>query len=128
MTSSESSCSVCGEPLEEHTRAICNACGLPYHLNQRADIEGKDCGQVWISEEHLGLEFACNTCLNPVDESAQGGLDDVLDAGEAATVAKMSEGELTQAAVAGQIRHRRTSSGIYLFERGDVLDFAQGRR
>ncbi|MEO9256626.1 MAG: hypothetical protein ABI305_13885 [Tepidiformaceae bacterium] len=101
---------------------------MPYHLNQRADIEGKDCGQVWISEEHLGLEFACDTCLNAPDETTQAGLDDVLDIGEAAVVAGMSESELTEAAVGGSVRHRRTSSGTYLFERGDVLDFAQGRR
>lgn len=128
MTSTEDLCSVCGGLLEDHTRAICNACGLPYHLNQRADIEGKDCGQVWISEEHLGLEFACDTCLNLPDEMAQAGLDDVLDIGEAAAVAGMSEDELTEAAVGGRIRHRRTSSGIYLFERGDVLNFARGRQ
>jgi hypothetical protein len=128
MTSSKTSCSVCGEPLEDHTEAICNACGKPYHLNQRSDVEGKDCGQVWISEEHLGLEFACDTCLNPPQEAVPGGLDDVLDIAEAAAAAAISEGELTAAAVGGQIRHRRTSSGTYLFERGDVLDFAQGRR
>jgi hypothetical protein len=125
MTSPRNSCSVCGETLDEYSEAFCNACGLPYHLNQRSDREGKDCGEVWISEEHLCLEFACNTCLHPEPET--GLLDDVLDLAEAAQVAKVSEAVLAEAAVAGALPHRRTSSGIYLFQRGDLHEFAKGR-
>lgn len=128
MTSAINSCSVCRELLESHTEAFCNACGLPYHLNQRQDLPGKDCGQVWINEEHLGLEYACDTCLNPVVELPPGALDDILDIAEAAAIAGITELLLTEAAVGGRLRHRRTSSGTYLFERGDVIDFAQGRR
>jgi hypothetical protein len=106
--------------------AECNACGRPYHLNQRNDLAGDDCGEVWISEEHLGLEFACNTCLHPV--AAPADLDEILDAGEAAAVAGLSEAALTEAAMAGQLRHRRTSGGVLLFERRDVVTFVQGRR
>ena len=50
MTSTAIICSVCNEPLEAHTEAYCDACGLPYHLNQRTDLPGKDCGDVWINE------------------------------------------------------------------------------
>lgn len=127
MTSAKNSCSVCGEPLEPHTEAFCNACGLAYHLNQRIDLPGKDCGQVWISEEHLALEFACNLCLAG-DSGQQGALDDVLDAAEAAMVAEMSEHALLQLAVSGMVRHRRTGSGVYLFERRDLLMLIEGRR
>ena len=42
----------------------------------RTDIPGKDCGQVWINEDHLALEFACDLCLHPPQAS---GLDEILD-------------------------------------------------
>jgi len=103
--------------------AYCGVCGNLYHLNSRSDIPGEDCGQVWINEEHLGLEFACNTCLNPPEESA-GALDDVLDLAEAAAVARLPEADLARAAQLGHIKHRKTASGTLLFIRGDVLAFA----
>ena len=124
QTAETKACNVCGLTVAVHMEAWCNACGLIYHLNQRADLPGDDCGQVWINEEHLGLEFACNTCLNPVPV----GLDDVLDAGEAAAVAGMAEGALIDAVDQGQVKHRRTGSGTLLFRRGDILDYIQGRR
>jgi hypothetical protein len=43
--------------------AECNWCEGRYHLNQRNDIEAKDCGQVWIDEQYLALQFACDNCL-----------------------------------------------------------------
>ncbi len=122
-TASEA-CSVCGLEVAIHMEAWCNTCGLLYHLNQRADLAGDDCGQVWINEEHLALEFACNTCLNPVPA----GLDDVLDTGEAALVAGLPEASLIEAVSLGQVKHRRTGSGTLLFRRGDILDFIQGQR
>src|SRR3954470_10533814 len=68
-------CSVCSESTEAHTLAHCDICTKPYHLNQRQDLPGKDCGDVWISEESLSLEFGCFTCLHtPVDAGA---LDDI---------------------------------------------------
>lgn len=121
MASSKNSCSVCGDPLEAHTEAYCNACGLAYHLNQRSDLPGRDCGEVWISEEHLALEFACYTCLNPLPPALEGGLDDVLDAAEAAAAAGLSEVALLELAASGMLRHRQTSSGVYLFERRDLV-------
>ena len=102
--------------------ARCDNCGNLYHLNQRADMPGDDCGQVWINEEHLGLEFACNVCLNP--EPAPGALDDILDLAEAAAAANLPEATLASAAELGHLKHRKTSSGVLLFARGDVLAFA----
>ena len=43
--------------------AECNWCDNRYHLNQRNDVVAKDCGEVWIDEQYLALQFACNTCL-----------------------------------------------------------------
>lgn len=103
--------------------AYCNSCGQAYHLNQRNDIPGGDCGQVWINEEHLSLEFACDSCLRPPDV-----LNEILDAGEAAALARLPEETLLAAAAAGELRHRRTTGGVYLFERGDVISFIEGRR
>ena len=57
-------CAVCGEPGDQKTTSVCNACGDPFHLNQRNDEPGKDCGAVWINEQFLSLEFACQSCLD----------------------------------------------------------------
>ena len=56
-------CSVCKESAPAAMMAACNWCDARYHLNQRNDVEGKDCGQVWVDEQYLALQFACNTCL-----------------------------------------------------------------
>ena len=126
MTSSASAnlCSVCRNAVEPYMEAFCGVCGKLYHLNSRADLPGEDCGQVWINEEHLGLEFACNTCLNPPDAAAAGGLDDVLDLAEAAFACGLTEQALARAAQLGHIKHRETGSGVLLFVRADVLAFA----
>ena len=120
-------CVVCLLVVEPHMEAFCGVCGALYHLNSRADLPGDDCGQVWINEEHLGLEFGCNTCLNPEVEDTSS-LDDVLDLGEAAEVAGLSESMLTSAAQSGQVPHRLTAGGVYLFKRRDLAPFLQGRQ
>ncbi|HEY8491753.1 MAG TPA: hypothetical protein VIO14_12255 [Dehalococcoidia bacterium] len=56
-------CVTCGEPLTEPNVATCNRCGNRFHLVMRMDTPGKDCGEVWINEEFLALEFACGPCL-----------------------------------------------------------------
>jgi hypothetical protein len=56
-------CAVCGGVMAPAQSAECNWCDARYHLNQRNDVEGKDCGQVWIDEQFLALQFACNNCL-----------------------------------------------------------------
>ena len=124
MTIAKNSISVCAEDLEPHTEAICNNCAQPYHLNQRTDVPGKDCGQVWINEDHLALEFGCDNCLNPEPEA--GNLDDVLDLAEAAAAIGYTEEALTAAADLGQVRHRKTGSGVYLFSRGDLRALQAG--
>ncbi|MEO8538437.1 MAG: hypothetical protein ABI577_01760 [bacterium] len=115
-------CVVCRLDVEPYMVGYCGVCGSLYHLNSRADLPGEDCGQVWINEEHLGLEFACNSCLNPAPPA--GDLDDILDLGEAAAVAKLSEAAIQRAAQLGHLKHRKTSSGVLLFTRADVLAFA----
>jgi hypothetical protein len=126
MTSAKSSCSVCHEALEAHTETYCNVCGLPFHLNQRSDIPGKDCGEVSISDEHLGLEFFCRNCIE-MEPADSGALGDIMDAGEAALAAGLTEEQLVAAAEEGKIAHRRTKGGTYLFERRAVLLFVRER-
>ncbi len=70
--STEVTCAVCGQPAEELASALCGECDQPFHLNQRNDVEGKDCGDVWVDEQYLSLRFACFTCLRP-DADARSG-------------------------------------------------------
>ena len=63
------SCVVCDEEVDEGTSSVCNGCGERFHLNQRNDRAGKDCGAVWVHEQYLALEFACQRCLGS-DERA----------------------------------------------------------
>lgn len=56
-------CSVCREPVESGASALCSECGEPYHLVLTNDAEGKNCGEVWLNEEFLALEFGCTRCL-----------------------------------------------------------------
>lgn len=127
MTSTHAVCTVCQEPLTATTEAICNGCGALFHLNQRNDLPGKDCGEVWINEDHMALEFACNTCLHPEEEDDRS-LDDVLDLVEAAAETGLGEEALTAAAERGELRHRKTAGGIYLFARRDLLAISEVRR
>jgi len=59
----EFTCVVCGDAVREAMSAECNWCDSRYHLNQRNDVEAKDCGQVWIDEQYMALRFACDNCL-----------------------------------------------------------------
>jgi hypothetical protein len=63
-------CVVCGEGVDAKMSAECNWCDGRYHLNQRNDVDAKDCGQVWIDEQYLALQFACNNCLASEDAPA----------------------------------------------------------
>lgn len=56
-------CRVCGEEVDESDSAACNSCEERFHLRLRNDVDGKDCGEVWINEQYLSLEFACLVCL-----------------------------------------------------------------
>ena len=59
----EDTCCVCAEPVDEATSTFCNNCHQQFHLRQREDTEGKDCGEVWINDQYMSLEYACHTCL-----------------------------------------------------------------
>ena len=66
----ERSCVVCGEAADESASSVCNSCGERFHLNPRNDRPGKDCGAVWINEQYLALEFACQRCLDEASGAA----------------------------------------------------------
>lgn len=67
----ESACTVCGKAVDEANSAVCNSCGGRFDLNLRQDVQGPECGEVWIDEQYLSLQFACFTCLGR--ETAEGG-------------------------------------------------------
>ena len=56
-------CRVCGDGADESNSAVCNNCEGRFHLRLRNDADGQDCGDVWINEQYLSLEYACNICL-----------------------------------------------------------------
>lgn len=56
-------CVVCRERLDEVNSAVCGECGGRYHLIMKTDHPGKDCGDVWLNEAYLALQFACFNCL-----------------------------------------------------------------
>ncbi len=56
-------CTVCGEAVDEGNSWTCNNCGERFHLNLRQDTQGPECGEVWIDEQYLALQFACFACL-----------------------------------------------------------------
>ncbi len=118
MDSTPQVCRVCEEAVAADHEAFCGQCGSLYHLSQRMDRPGKDCGSVWINEDHLALDFTCNICLNP---EPQASLEDVLDLEEAAVAAGLSLDGMRTLADAGQIRHRKTAGGAYLFVRRDLV-------
>ena len=57
-------CAVCDEPLRSDAQADCYSCGRFFHLGLTADSDVADCGQVWIDDEVLALQFACNRCID----------------------------------------------------------------
>jgi len=65
-------CHVCGDALTDANSAICNSCGNPFHLRLRNDVDGRDCGDVWINEQFLALEFACFACLGRETQTEAG--------------------------------------------------------
>lgn len=64
-------CCVCDETVDDSTSADCYGCGQRYHLNQRNDVPGKDCGDVWLSDVSMALEFACQTCVDASNGAPQ---------------------------------------------------------
>jgi len=56
-------CVVCGEAVDEMNSAVCQGCNRRYHLVLRQGEQGKDCGDAWINEAFMSLQFACSNCL-----------------------------------------------------------------
>ncbi|HEY5641179.1 MAG TPA: hypothetical protein VIW01_14130 [Dehalococcoidia bacterium] len=56
-------CRVCGGTIPPDRVAHCNNCHEPFHLRTRQGQDGADCGDVWINEQYLSLEFVCFDCL-----------------------------------------------------------------
>lgn len=56
-------CHICGQPADDNNSAVCLQCDRRFHLRLRADADGPECGQVWINEQFLSMEFGCNHCL-----------------------------------------------------------------
>ena len=56
-------CVVCGEPAGPEARSDCYRCGEYFHLRLTTTATGPDCGDVWIDDEVMALQFACRTCL-----------------------------------------------------------------
>ncbi len=61
-------CRVCDEAITPDRAATCDNCQEPFHLRTRQDQDGDDCGNVWINDQYLSLEFACNVCLGKASE------------------------------------------------------------
>jgi len=66
-------CHVCGQPADDTNSTICLECDQRFHLRLRTDSGGPECGEVWINEQFLSMEFACNRCLGTrsVTDSAE---------------------------------------------------------
>lgn len=56
-------CAVCGEPADPEARSDCYRCGEYFHLRLTTTATGPDCGDVWIDDEVMALQFACRNCL-----------------------------------------------------------------
>lgn len=67
-------CHVCSRPLGDET-AVCIYCDRPFHLRLRQGSDAPECGRVWIDEQFLSLEYACDICLGiaPTAEPPIGG-------------------------------------------------------
>ena len=57
-------CVVCGEPAGPDARSDCYRCGEYFHLRLTTTATGPDCGDVWIDDEVMALQFACRNCLD----------------------------------------------------------------
>ncbi|MCY4620022.1 MAG: hypothetical protein OXD50_15920 [Chloroflexi bacterium] len=56
-------CSVCGELAGPDARSDCYRCGEYFHLRLTTTATGPDCGDVWLDDEVMALQFACRNCL-----------------------------------------------------------------
>jgi hypothetical protein len=65
-------CAVCGESADDDNSAICNWCGLRFHLGAApGPSKGKDSASRLVNDAYMALEYACQACLRgepPPDE------------------------------------------------------------
>ena len=78
-----------------------NGCGQPFHLVLTQSPEGKNCGEVWLNEEFLTLEFGCAGCL-------------AEQRGEAPPAPTVPPAETAQPAQRGRVKHTGTSARALL--------------
>ncbi len=57
-------CCFCGELTRPDARSDCYRCGEYFHLRMTVTADGPDCGDVWIDDETMALQFACRNCLD----------------------------------------------------------------
>jgi len=69
-------CWVCGEPIADRGHALCHNCHRPFHLRQQEGGNGADCGEVWVNDQYLAMEFLCFICLGKQGEP--GGIEPPL--------------------------------------------------
>jgi len=72
--SEDLTCHVCAQVVTDlRLLADCDNCRELYHLNPRSDVEGIDCGNVWVgSGDSLALQFSCQPCIDgPAAELAE---------------------------------------------------------
>jgi hypothetical protein len=77
-------CRVCGEaePRPE-LLSECFGCDRPFHLNPYANRPGKDCGDAWIGDDALTLQFYCRDCIERSRREAGGAPPTRSDVGPA---------------------------------------------
>ena len=56
-------CHVCDGEIGDLELADCLLCGRQFHLQMVEGAAGADCGDVWIDDEVLALQFACRPCI-----------------------------------------------------------------
>lgn len=72
-------CIVCDEPETNlDLFATCDGCGNLYHYNPRM-TPGKDCGEAWIEDEEVGIQFYCRTCTETARQEDQDRLQQLKD-------------------------------------------------
>lgn len=70
--SDRTNCRVCGLPLAGRGVALCHSCHQPFHLAAEEASSDSDCGEVWVNDRYLTLEFACDVCLRKAPASGEG--------------------------------------------------------
>ena len=112
MTDTPLACHLCNEPMGEHETADCYVCGELFHLQMLETSQGRDCGDVWIDDEVLALQFACNRCIKQhAGERPQSPEAKAIQALEQQLAANLQEPPATPAPPPTRGPIRRASAG-----------------